>query len=169
MALAGKATLGRADPAAPDGRRRRWGRRGQRGQTAITVSLAPMIDMAFLFLIFFLVTTTFERAEGILSSELPVDTGRPAVALPVSPIVIRIAPTGPSNLECTIRIDRFENVPQRFDALPDFLRQIHELPGFDRDTPVVIVAQDEVRWDHVVSCWNAALRAKCTRIAFAQP
>ena len=150
-------------------RRRRWIRRGRSGHAAITISLAPMIDMAFLFLIFFLVTTTFERAEGILTSKLPEDAGRPAVALPVSPIVIRLAPTGPENAGCSIRVDRFENVPQHVDALPDFFRRIHELPGFDRDTPVVIVPLDEVRWDHVVGCWNAALRAKCTKIAFAEP
>ena len=160
---------GRRRAASTRGRRRRWIRRGRDGHAAITVSLAPMIDMAFLFLIFFLVTTTFERAEGILSSKLPEDAGRPAVALPISPIVIRLAPTGPGNADCTIRVDRFENVPQRVEALTDFLRRIHELPGFDRDTPVVIVPLDEVRWDHVVGCWNAALRAKCTRVAFAEP
>lgn len=169
MARAIGVNPGRRRATATGGRRRRWIRRGRDGHAAITISLAPMIDMAFLFLIFFLVTTTFERAEGILSSKLPEDTGRPTVALPVSPIVIRLAPTGLGNADCSIRVDRFENVPQRVEALPDFLRRIHELPGFDRDTPVVIVPQDEVRWDHVVGCWNAALLAKCTRIAFAEP
>ena len=55
------------------------------------------------------------------------------------------------------------------DELVTYLQEIHRRPGFDRDTPVVIVAEHDVRWDHVVSCWNAALRADCTRIAFGEP
>jgi biopolymer transport protein ExbD len=128
-----------------------------------------MIDLTFLLLIFFLVTTTFERAEGVLASELPEVGAVPAVPLPISPIVIRLAQPGPGHEDFTIGIDRFENVPDSFDALPDYLRLIHRQPGFDKQTPVVIVAERNVRWDHVVSCWNAALRAGCERIAFGKP
>ena len=146
-------------------RRRRYAARG----IPITVNLAPMIDVTFLLLIFFLVTASFERAEGILASKLPKDTGAPAVALPISPIVVRLVETGPGYDDYTISIDHFENVPARFTELADYLRQIQQLPGFDKQTPVVIVAENEVRWDHVVSCWNAALRAGCESIAFAEP
>ena len=66
-------------------------------------------------------------------------------------------------------IDRLDQVPQSFTELSGFLVDLQQQPGFDRDTPVVIVAGNEVRWDHVVSCWNAALRAECTKIAFADP
>ncbi len=128
-----------------------------------------MIDVTFLLLIFFLVTASFERAEGILASKLPKDTGAPAVALPISPVVVRLMETGPGHDDYTISIDHFENVPARFTELADYLRQIQQLPGFDKQTPVVIVAENEVRWDHVVSCWNAALRAGCESIAFAEP
>ena len=148
-------------------RRRHQSRRLHRSGSAITLSLAPMIDMTFLFLIFFLVTTTFERAEGILSSEMPREQGRPGVALPVSPIVLRLTPAGDGGY--LLSVDRFDGAPATIEALPDFLAQVHATPGFDRDTPVVIVALDSVRWDHVVGCWNAAVRAGCTRIAFAEP
>lgn len=133
------------------------------------VNLAPMIDVTFLLLIFFLVTTTFERAEGILASDLPEIGAVPAVPLPVSPIVVRIARTGPGDDDYAIRIDRFEARPDDFESLPDFLRRIQQQPGFDTQTPIVIVAENDVRWDHVVSCWNAAIRAGCERIAFGEP
>ena len=145
-------------------------RRGLGGRgTPIAVNLAPMIDVTFLLLIFFLVTTTFERAEGILASDLPRGDVAHAVALPVSPIVIRLAQTGVGHDDCTISIDRVQNVPQRFDELSGFLHGIHEQPGFDKQTPVVIVSEHNVHWDHVVGCWNAALRAGCERVAFGEP
>ena len=146
-------------------RRRRLEPRG----VPIAVNFAPMIDVTFLLLIFFLVTTTFERAEGILASQMPRDTGAPAVALPLSPIVVRLAQFGPAHDDFSIRIDRFENRPRTLPELTEMLRRIHQQPGFDEETPVVIVAQDDVRWDHVVGCWNAALGAGCEKIAFGEP
>lgn len=150
-------------------RRRKGARRGPPRGVPIAVNLAPMIDVTFLLLIFFLVTTTFERAEGILASDLPEAGQVQAVPLPISPIVIRLTQQGPGHDDYAIRIDRFENVPQDLEELPVFLRQIQQQPGFDKQTPVVIVAGNEVRWDHVVGCWNAALRAGCSRVAFAEP
>jgi biopolymer transport protein ExbD len=128
-----------------------------------------MIDVTFLLLIFFLVTTTFERAEGLLTAQMPKDAGAPSVALPLSPIVIRLARTGPEHNDLAIRIDRFERVPTDFDDLAAILRAIHDEPGFDVETPVVIAASNDVPWDHIVGCWNAALRANCRRVAFAEP
>jgi biopolymer transport protein ExbD len=150
---------------------RRWRRgRGPGGVgAAIAVNFAPMIDVTFLLLIFFLVTTRFERAEGVLTSDLPRDRGTPMVTLPLSPIVIRLSQTGAMAEDITMKIDHFEHVPQDFEELPTVLAQIHEQPGFDTQTPVVIVADNNVRWDYVVNCWNAALRAGCERIAFAEP
>lgn len=139
-----------------------------RGPTVV-LNFAPMIDVTFLLLIFFLVTTTFERAEGLLTSKLPKDAGAPSVDLPLTPIVIRLARTGSEHDAVSIRIDRFEHQPASIDELAASLRAIHNEPGFDEETPVVIAAQDDVPWDHVVGCWNAALRANCKRVAFAEP
>ena len=162
-------------PASRDLRHRLRGKRTTRrrrrvaGGVPISVHLAPMIDVTFLLLIFFLVTTTFERAEGIIASDLPEVGAVPAVPLPISPIVLRIGQSGPGHDDYAISVDRFEDVPQDFSDLPDFLRQIRQQPGFDRQTPVVIVAENDVRWDHVVNCWNAVLKAGCRRVAFGEP
>ena len=136
---------------------------------SIALNFAPMIDVTFLLLIFFLVTTTFERAEGLLTSQMPKDAGTPAVALPLSPIVVRLARTGPAHHAFSIRIDQFDRIPADFDDLAATLRTIHLEPGFDQETPVVIAAANDVPWDHIVGCWNAALRANCRRVAFAEP
>jgi biopolymer transport protein ExbD len=136
-------------------RRQRW--------TGLSINLTPMIDVTFLLLIFFLVTSTFEKPEGLFAANLPRDSGAHAVSLPISPIIVRLTPEGDA---CRIRIDRFTEAPASFGDLATFLTDVQANPGFDNETPVVIVADDALAWDHVVGCWNAAVRASCQNIAF---
>lgn len=152
-------------------RTRRTARRRSRARSGsgITMQIAPMIDVTFLLLIFFLVTTTFERAEGLLASKLPRDSGAESVALPISPIIVRLTPTGLSDEGVSISIEQIDAEPADFNELSITLRRLQQQEGFDDETPVVLIAEDVVRWDHVVNAWNAALRAGCKRIAFAEP
>jgi len=147
--------------------RRKHGRKKRRlRHTPLTLNLAPMIDVTFLLLIFFSVTTTFKRAEGYLSARLPRDAGAPSVALPVSPIVVRVQQVGMGPGDYRIKLDQFLNTPATFGELTRLLIDIKGNPGFDNNTPVVIAAEADVAWDHVVNCYNAALRAGYTNIAF---
>lgn len=140
--------------------------RGSLGAT-IAVNFAPMIDVTFLLLIFFLVTTTFEPAEGILASKMAKDLGVASVALPLTPIVVQLTQMSEAHDDVAIHLERFpQERPRTFLELTETIRRIHNLPGFDRDTPLVIAAGSDVRWDHVVGCWNAAVRAGCSAIAF---
>ena len=102
--------------------------------SALSINLLPMIDVTFLLLIFFLVTSTFEKPEGLFAANLPRDSGIASLSLPISPFIVRLTAAGN--------------------------------PGFDDRTPVIIVADDSLAWDHVVGCWNAAVRAGCKTIAF---
>lgn len=141
---------------------------------SIALTLAPMIDMSFTFLIFFVVTTRFIQDEGVLGSKMPRTAGSasavPPVSLPVTPIVVRLRAVGPTDEDCTIALDAFPHeTPAGFHQLADTLRAIQQKPGFDVETPIVIAAETVVRWDHVVNAWNAALRAECKNIAFAEP
>ena len=131
---------------------------------------APMIDMSFLLLVFFMTTTRFSTPEGVLSSQMPSygagGTGA-AVALPLTPLVLRVHSAPESTAGFTLSIDRFENAPRDLEGLPQFLGGILKETGFDADTPLILVADDAVQWDHVVNAWNAALRAGWKNIAFA--
>jgi biopolymer transport protein ExbD len=132
----------------------------------MSLHLAPMIDVTFLLLIFFLLSTTFRRAEGILGANLPKEPGVPSVALPISPVVVRLISTGPSPGDYAIQIDNFEAQPVTFGELTQFLIDIRQNEGFDDETPVVIVASVDTLWEPVVDCWNAAVRAACKNISF---
>lgn len=155
--------------ALPSGRRphaavRQRGERRRRMN--INFSFAPMIDLTFQFLIFFVAATRFADPEGNLSTRMPRDVGPQAVALPLTPIVVRIQPAGTDAGEVILAIDKFDLHPADFEELVPAIRSILGLPGFDAETPVVIAADNAVSWDHVVSAWNAALRAGATRLAF---
>ncbi|MEE9293919.1 MAG: biopolymer transporter ExbD [Phycisphaerae bacterium] len=142
-------------------------KRAPRELTALTLNLAPMVDVVFLLLIFFITTTTFRRAEGLLSAQLPRQ-GSPAdeVALPISPIFVRLVETGPGPTDYSITVENFIDQPTTFNELATFLKKVQESPGFDEQTPVVIKAGIDVKWDHIVGCWNAAVRAGSRHVSF---
>jgi biopolymer transport protein ExbD len=142
------------------------GRRRRSGRSPIVLHLAPMIDVTFLLLIFFLVSTRFGQAEGVLASQMPHQGQGQSVALPMSPLVVRIHQVGPDLDDFEILIDHFTEVPRSFGELATYLREIQAQPGFDAETPVVLMPQPDVAWDHVVNAWNAALRAGYRTVAF---
>ncbi len=142
-------------------------RRAPRELTALTLNLAPMIDVVFLLLIFFISTTTFKRAEGLLPAQLPSQGGlATAVALPLAPIIVHLSQTGLGPADYEVRIESFVDRPTTFNELASFLAELQQHPGFDDQTPVVIRSGRQVCWDHVVGCWNAAVRAGCKRVSF---
>ena len=138
-----------------------------RERTVVSLNLAPMVDIVFLLLIFFITTTTFKRAEGLLLSQLPRQ-GKlgTEIALPITPIVVHLTHATDGPLDYALRIDSFVNAPTTFNELAAFLKEIQGNPGFGKDTPVVIQIQPDIEWDHVVSCWNAAVRAEFEQISF---
>jgi len=139
----------------------------RRTRMLVSLNLAPMIDVVFLLLIFFISTTTFKRAEGLLPSQLPKQgTLGTEIALPISPIVVHLTHATGGPLDYAIRIDNFVNTPTTFNELAVFLKEVQGNPGFGTDTPVVIQVEPDMQWDHVVSCWNAAVRAEFEQISF---
>lgn len=148
-------------------------RRYEQQSVLMTLSrFAPMIDMSFLLLVFFITTTRFAAPEGVLSSQMPAygaGGSGPIVALPLTPLVMRIESVDASGAAVRIAVDRFDSAPESISELPAFLAAVLTEPGFDTETPMVIVADGNVRWDHVVHAWNAALRAGWKNIAFSAP
>ncbi len=131
----------------------------QRNASVMSVNLTPAIDITFNLLIFFLVATTFKTAEGILPSEVPTDQGiLDATPLPISPIKIRIHQIGEGPSDYRIAIDNWRRQPATFLDLTPLLEGLLDKPGFDQDTPVVVFPEGDVRWDHVVNCFNAIRR-----------
>lgn len=133
--------------------------------SVLRINLVPMIDIVFNLLVFFLVTTKFTPAEGVLAGRLPeVKTSQAVLSVPTVPIRIRLVPHDGTG--CLITIEDRSVRPADFDQLAEVLRQIQTEPGYDDQTPVVLLADSELVWDHVVNAYNAAVRTKYKNIVF---
>jgi len=143
-----------------DGKRRRRG-----SASVLRLNLVPMIDIVFNLLVFFLVATRFTSAEGVLAGRLgDVKTSQVVLSVPTVPIRIRLVPQDGTG--CSIMIEERSVRPADFDQLAEVLRQIQAEPGYDDKTPVVLLADAELVWDHVVNAYNAAVRSKYKNIVF---
>lgn len=136
----------------------------------VTLNMTPMIDIIFNLLIFFVVGTRFAEVEGVLRSELPAAPSSGAeAAIPLLPIRVRLAAPADVPEGCLIRID---NVTERPQTFADLTRLLVEMKGeyyaYDAETPIVIIAGDDVYWQHVVNAFNAARKAKYNNINFGE-
>jgi len=137
--------------------------------TLVTLNMTPMIDIIFNLLIFFIVGTRFTEVEGVLRSELPkAPSAGTAASIPLLPIRVRLAPDPANPDGCLIRIDNVTQIPRTFGDLTAMLEELKgDYWGYDADTPVVIVAGDNVEWQHVVNAFNAGRAADYNNIQFA--
>lgn len=120
------------------------------------INLTPLIDVVFLLLIFFMVSTTF-KDDARLRIQLPQAQGEPAPAS--EPAAIRIL------------IDRSGDLFVENQALTDreavtLERALRGLLG-DRQNPTVLIQADaQTPHQAVMTALDAAARAGLTRIAF---
>jgi biopolymer transport protein ExbD len=131
-------------------------------------NLTPMIDVVFNLLIYFIVGTTFLRAEGVLPSRMAhLGSAADSQAIPVTPIRLILSQAPGPEQRLRIRLEGSAAVPQDFEDLCRILVNLRTGGiGFDAATPVVVHAQDQVAWDHVVNAYNAAKRAGYESINF---
>lgn len=118
----------------------------QRSQE-VGMDLTPLIDVVFLLLIFFMVSTTFTR-ESHLEVELPQASGEPAAA-EVEQIDVVISADGQYLLN-----DR-PLVNNRRETLE---RGIRKLANVDRASPFIITADARTPHEFVVRAMDAAGR-----------
>ena len=117
----------------------------RRQRQEVDVNLTPLIDVVFLLLIFFMVSTTFTR-ESHMAIDLPEATPE-ASALQKSPIEISISSSG------EYAINQVGLVNARLDTLVSALERVS---GGDRTQPLVISADANTPHQAVVTAMDAA-------------
>lgn len=132
-------------------------------------NLAPMVDVIMVLLIFFLAGATLNLAEqGILHTELDPSSG-PAEgqAVALQSLMVRIALGDVDDGAGASIVALDQSLPNSdFDRLYDLLAGRVDA-GFDPANPVVIGAEQTVRWKYVVRAMDAAVRAGFSNIQFA--
>lgn len=126
----------------------------QRSQE-VGVDLTPLIDVVFLLLIFFMVSTTFTR-ESHLQVDLPEASGEPAAQADVDQIDVVI------NAEGQYFLNERPLVNNRRETLE---RGIRDLAAGDNDLPFIITADARTPHEFVVRAMDAAGRLGFSKLS----
>ena len=146
-------------------------RRGPEGGN-MQPKMDSFIDVIFLLLIYFVITASFTPGEGIITARLPQGTGKPnPLEPPKQPLSIILS--SKAFYEADVEVEGFGGA-RDFQELQRIMIELQYDPSAGRngnrkpDDPVVIKPAGDVRWEHVVNTFNAAVAAKYKNIAFAQ-
>lgn len=122
----------------------------------VSVNLTPLIDVVFLLLIFFMVTTTFSRNTNLLIN-LPEAEGEVTQQQAVE-IEILVAQNG------TYSVNGRQLVNNQIDTL---MRAVTEVSGDDNTIPLVITADANATHQSVVTAMDAVARLGFTSLNIA--
>ena len=117
------------------------------------INLTPLIDVVFLLLIFFMVTTTFTR-ESRLLIELP-EADAEVVDSAQVPVELVISRDGSYAVNGQNLINR---------DIKTIMAALKDIAGEDGDTPLVITADAQAAHQAVVTAMDAAGRLGFTRL-----
>ena len=123
------------------------------------------IDVVFLLLIFFLVTsTTFQYDEGSLQATMPGTTkggGTPPI-----PVMIELS-SADDGMTYTMQVDG--KPIDGATELAAYLKNSVQTGRLAKDDLVQIYPQGNVRWQHVLNVYNACISAKLEQVSFSPP
>lgn len=122
----------------------------------VSVNMTPLIDVVFLLLIFFMVTTTFSRNTNLLIN-LPEATGQITEQQPQE-IEILIAQNG------TYSVNGRQLVNTERETL---MRTIAEVSGGDTTIPLIITADAATTHQAVVTAMDAVAQLGFTSLNIA--
>ncbi|WP_027157690.1 ExbD/TolR family protein [Methylobacter luteus] len=125
------------------------------------ISMAPMIDVVFLLLLFFMVTTTFNRQTEV-NVKLPEANGAEAEAHEKM-ITLIIDADGVYYLKGEDGLPH-ELVNQKIDTLK---QELHKIAAHSSQLPFVINADGKTPHQAVISALDSAGQAGFTHITFA--
>jgi len=133
--------------------------------------MTPMIDVTFQLLLFFILACDIRETEGRIPGTLPAKGNIVQVVEdkpPPEPIRIRLRPSA-DHLAANYEVSDYATVITSEQELYDCLRGRQERLGSGAtEAPVVILPSPDVSWEFVVKAFNQAVRARFTKIGFAQ-
>lgn len=132
--------------------------------------MAPMIDMIFLLLIFFLVAAKFRPQEDFLPFQLPVAKAQNQTIGKPEPLTIYISST---NSGCLVQISQLRtvkientNIEEDLAVLMEKIRDCLLAQKRFADDPIEIICDADVKWQHLAKIYNLFYGAGLTDITF---
>jgi len=129
----------------------------------VSINLTPLIDIVFLLLIFFMVSTTFQR-ETELEIALPEASAEASSEQEASALILEIDAAGAYRLGTKQGGQSSDFGPVNIEQLSEMLKGL----SANNDTATLVVKAD-ARTPHqaVVQALDAARKANLTRVKFA--
>jgi len=131
---------------------------GSVGDGEFGFQIAPMLDVLFVLLLFFMVTAGSQKHEATLTTQLP--GGKPGADVPLE---IGIDADGQVNVSGVPVGDAADS---KLGALVDRLQQVL---ASNQTQPVVITPMRSTKQQRVVDVLNACAAAKVKNLAFGSP
>ncbi len=120
------------------------------------INLTPLIDVVFLLLIFFMVSTTFERESEI------------NITLPQASEEVTEAKPDAINISVDSKGDVYVNDMALVNSKIDTIKQaLFDKLGLRNDAPVIITADSHTNYQNVIKVMDAARQLGLVRITFA--
>ncbi len=127
-----------------------------RKEEEVTIGLTPLIDVVFILLIFFMVTTTFDRTSE-LSIDLPDASGKPS---PRQKDTLKIA--------IDVQGQFFINQVKVVGSAPEtLLLAVRKVLNGRKDIPVIIQADADTPHHSVVTAMDTVGKLGLTRLSIA--
>ena len=141
-------------------------------KSSIGLRIAPMIDMIFLLLIFFLVAAKWSPQEDFLPLQLPVANAGTVAQNTVKPepLIIQITPTS-TGCRVQIGLSHSVDIPSQNpeQALASLMEQtklcLSEQKRYASD-PVEIICAGKVKWENLAQIYNVLYGMGLTDITF---
>ena len=140
---------------------------------SMNLNLTSMIDVIFLLLVYFVVTASFVEDEGVITARLPQVAGETqqteTTPPPTQPLRITLRSTGQHDVRVSVPgappVNGFGELGAVLDGL--VLDPERGKRGvFEPTHPELLVPDGQVRWQHVVNAFNAAVGARFSNVRF---
>lgn len=131
---------------------------GSTGDGEFGLQIAPMLDVLFVLLLFFMVSAGAQKHEASLSTQLP--GGQPGGDVPVR---VTIDTTGQVSI-----YDSPIDSPTE-DDLPELVARLKKIVGNNAKQPIVITPTRSTKHQRVVDVLNACAAAGVKNLAFGSP
>ena len=123
------------------------------------LDISSLIDVSFLLLIYFLVTSTLEPRESDLSMELPTDSVT-ASNIKIDPLKVRLTLAGEISIADQIMAD-----DQAMEAELDRYRQLTDATG--QEPLVIVTADDEAQQQRFIDLMNGLAKVGITKVTLS--
>ncbi len=128
----------------------------------IGFQIAPMVDVVFVLLVFFMAVGGSQIVERELNISLPSGRSGQAVGPPPTPVIIEISADGVVSMN-----NRIFDTPASKE-LPELRQQLQEnIERFGDKDPVIIRPDDNARQERIIDVLNSAAAAGVKNLTFS--